>query len=493
MPISTIRDFLRFEAAGGIMLILASAAALVLANTDLGPFYDSFLDIPVAIQVGALEIAKPLLLWINDGLMAVFFFLVGLEIKREFLEGELSSASRVSLPAMAAVGGMVVPALIYVVVNLDSAENLNGWAIPAATDIAFALGILALVGSRVPLSLKILLTAIAIIDDLGAIVIIAIFYTDNLATSALYAAAVAVAALVIINQFRVTRLAPYILLGIVLWVCVLKSGVHATLAGVLTAFAVPLKSRQEDQPSPLKSLEHMLHPWVSFAILPLFAFANAGVSFEGIGVHSFIEPVKLGISLGLFVGKQIGIFFMLWLCIRVGIAPMPEGANWRMLYGVSLLCGVGFTMSLFIGSLAFEHSDFDAPIRLGVLTGSLACAVVGFLVLRIGPAPKTERSEPRLDDAPEDAADGKPVPLGAHGDGGGGSEPEPLKPHAEESGEAASAPSTPQADEPGQHAPLKLHAEEAGDAEPAPLKPHAEESGDGRPAPLVKDSDRSSS
>ncbi len=403
MPITMIREFLRYEAAGGIMLILASAAALVLANTELGPLYAAFLDTPVAIQVGALNIAKPLLLWINDGLMAIFFFLVGLEIKREFLEGELSSASQISLPALAAVGGMVFPALIYVIVNWGNSENLNGWAIPTATDIAFALGILALVGSRVPLVLKILLTAIAIFDDLGAIVIIAIFYTDNLSANSLYAAGVAVMALIVVNQFRVTRLAPYVLLGIVLWVCVLKSGVHATLAGVLTAFAVPLKPREKDGPSLLRTVEHQLHPWVAFAILPLFAFANAGVSFEGIGLHSFVEPVKLGISLGLFLGKQVGIFAMLWLCIRFGLAPMPQGANWLQLYGVSLLCGVGFTMSLFIGSLAFEHSSFDAPIRLGVLTGSIACAIVGYALLRLGPAPTTERTEPRLDEPPPSA------------------------------------------------------------------------------------------
>ena len=427
MPITMIREFLRFEAAGGIMLILASAAALVLANTELGPLYAAFLDTPVAIQVGALNIAKPLLLWINDGLMAIFFFLVGLEIKREFLEGELSSASQISLPALAAVGGMVFPALIYVIVNWGNSENLNGWAIPTATDIAFALGILALVGSRVPLVLKILLTAIAIFDDLGAIVIIAIFYTDNLSPNSLYAAGVAVVALIVVNQFRVTRLAPYVLLGIVLWVCVLKSGVHATLAGVLVAFAVPLKPREKDGPSLLRTVEHQLHPWVAFAILPLFAFANAGVSFEGIGLHSFVEPVKLGISLGLFLGKQVGIFAMLWLCIRFGLAPMPQGANWLQLYGVSLLCGVGFTMSLFIGSLAFEHSSFDAPIRLGVLTGSIACAIVGYTLLRLGPAATTERTEPRLDEP----SSGEPPPYEPHSDEPASAEPALLVDEAE--------------------------------------------------------------
>ena len=383
MQVSMIRDFLKLEASGGILLILASVLALLFANSPAGAFYVSFLDTPVAIKVGALEIAKPLLLWINDGLMAVFFFLVGLEIKREFLEGELSSGAQLLLPAAGAVGGMIVPAGIYAFLNWDSPENLNGWAIPAATDIAFALGILALVGSRVPLSLKVLLTAIAILDDLGAIVIIAMFYTNELSTEALLSGLVAIVGLVVINRLRVLRLAPYLLLGIILWICILKSGVHATLAGVITAFAIPMRPRNGHGESLLTHLEHMLHPWVAFAILPLFAFANAGVSFEGIGIHSFIEPVKLGISLGLFAGKQVGIFLILLLCIKVAKAPMPPGTNWTQLYGMSVLCGIGFTMSLFIGSLAFEHSDFDAPIRLGVLTGSIASALLGYILLRI--------------------------------------------------------------------------------------------------------------
>lgn len=387
-----IREFIKLEASGGLILIAASAVALVLANSPLGNLYQWFLDIPVAIEVGALKIAKPLLLWVNDGLMAVFFFLIGLEIKREFLEGELSSPARLALPSFAALGGMVVPAAIYAYINWDNPQNLNGWAIPAATDIAFALGILALVGSRAPLSLKVLLMAIAIIDDLGAIVIIAIFYTSNLALPALLLAAVAIAGLVVVNRLRIMHPAAYLLLGIVLWICVLKSGVHATLAGVITALAIPLASDDGADKSILRDLEHDLHPWVTFGILPLFAFANAGVSFAGIGIDSFVEPVKLGISLGLFVGKQIGVFGMLWLCIKLSIAPMPEGANWRQLYGVSLLCGIGFTMSLFIGSLAFEHSTFDAPIRLGVLTGSIVCACVGYLVLRWSGEPTAGQS-----------------------------------------------------------------------------------------------------
>jgi NhaA family Na+:H+ antiporter len=324
----------------------------------------------------------------------VFFFLVGLEIKREFLEGELSSPAQVTLPALGAVGGMAVPALVYVLLNWGDAPNLNGWAIPAATDIAFALGILALIGARAPLALKVLLTAIAIIDDLGAILIIAVFYTDNLSLTALLLGVVPIVGLAVANRLGVRRLAAYVLLGIALWVCVLKSGVHATLAGVVTAMAVPLRPAGADRASLLEHAEHALHPWVAYAILPLFAFANAGVSFAGVGLHSFVEPVKLGISLGLFLGKQLGVFGMIWLAVRTGLAPMPEGVSWRQLYGVSLLCGVGFTMSLFVGSLAFEHASFEAPVRLGVLTGSLASALCGYLLLRLGPRPAPERVPP---------------------------------------------------------------------------------------------------
>ncbi|GAB6054267.1 Na+/H+ antiporter NhaA [Magnetospira thiophila] len=385
MPVSAIREFLKLEAAGGIMLIIASAFALILANSPLSSLYSATLDIPVSVQVGALIIAKPLILWINDGLMAVFFFLVGLEIKREFMEGAFASAAQILLPAMAALGGIAVPALIYLAINQGDPVHMEGWAIPTATDIAFALGILALVGSRAPLSLKILLTAIAIIDDLAAIVIIAIFYTDGLSLPVLMLGGGFVVALFIANRLRVARPAVYILLGIGLWVCVLKSGVHATLAGVITAFAIPMRTGDADGPSMLEDLEHILHPWVAYLILPVFAFANAGVSFVGIGLSSFIEPVKLGISLGLFFGKQIGVFVMLWLGIVLGLSPMPEGTSWRQLYGLSLLCGVGFTMSLFIGSLAFEHSAFDVPIRLGVLSGSIASALCGYLLLKSGP------------------------------------------------------------------------------------------------------------
>jgi len=380
MPLEALRNFFKMEAAGGIILVVASALAIWIANSPLAPHYQAFLDLHAQVRIGALDIDKPLLLWINDGLMAVFFFLVGLEIKREFIDGELSSLPQAALPGVAAIGGMAVPALIYVGINLGQAENINGWAIPAATDIAFALGVLALLGPRVPISLKILLTAIAIFDDLGAIIIIAVFYTADLSMISLAIGAAALIGLIALNLLNVRKLALYILLGLVLWVCVLKSGVHATLAGVALALTIP--SRQDDDGrSPLKDCEHGLHAWVAFAVLPIFGFANAGVSFSGIGWNSFIEPVKLGISLGLFAGKQIGVFGTLWLVIRLGIARMPDGANWGQLYGVSALCGIGFTMSLFIGGLAWEHADFEAPVRLGVLTGSIVSAAFGALII----------------------------------------------------------------------------------------------------------------
>jgi len=338
--------------------------------------------------VGPLSLHKPLLLWINDGLMAVFFLLVGLEIKREFLGGHLSDMRSALLPAMAAVGGMVVPALIYVGINWGQGPLLNGWAIPAATDIAFALGILALLGSRAPLALKVLLTAVAVIDDLGAIVIIALFYTAELSVASLVLAGAALAGLVALNLFGVRRLAPYAVLGLVLWVCVLKSGVHATLAGVAVALTIPYKPDTAGR-SPLKELEHDLHKWVAFGVLPIFGFANAGVSFAGMTPASVLKPVTLGIALGLFIGKQIGVFGAAWLTVRFGLARMPEGVSWAQIYAVSLLCGIGFTMSLFIGSLAFENlppdQALDAPVRLGVLIGSVTSATIGYMILRFLP------------------------------------------------------------------------------------------------------------
>lgn len=393
-PLGRLAEFLRLEAAGGMVLVAAAAAALILANSPLGGFYVRFQEIPGSVQVGQLVISKPLLLWVNDLWMAVFFFLVGLEIKREFLEGQLSSRSQVLLPAVAAIGGMAVPALVFVLLNMDDPMAREGWAIPAATDIAFALGILALLGSRAPMSLKVLLTAIAIIDDLGAIVIIAAFYSDNLSVTSLWLASAAIAGLFALNRLRVSHVAAYVIVGAILWVCVLKSGVHATLAGVITAFAVPLRVRDEEGHSLLRHLEHQLHPWVAFLILPMFAFANAGVSFAGLGLDSLLEPLTLGIALGLLIGKQIGVFVPLWLCVRLRLAPMPAGSNWAQLYGVALLCGVGFTMSLFIGGLAFETSEFAAPVRVGVLGGSVFAAVAGYSVLRLasGRRPGTTES-----------------------------------------------------------------------------------------------------
>jgi NhaA family Na+:H+ antiporter len=381
-PYEMIREFLRLESAGGILLVIATVFALLCANSALGPFYAGFLQTPVAIQVGALKIAKPLILWVNDGLMAIFFFLVGLEIKREFKTGELSSVSQVTLPGLAACGGMAVPALVYMAINAATPQTLSGWAIPAATDIAFALAVLSLLGGRVPSALKVLLLAIAIFDDLGAILIIAFFYTADLSQTALLLALVPIAGLILLNAAGVTLTMPYALLGIMLWVLVLKSGVHATLAGVITAFAVPLAQGRHSQHSVLEDLEEALHPWVAYGILPLFAFANAGVSFAGIGMHSFRDPVMLGIALGLFLGKQIGIFGVLWLAIRSGLTPMPRETTWLQLYGVAVLSGIGFTMSLFIGSLAFPVGTFDAPVRLGVLTGSILSALCGYILLR---------------------------------------------------------------------------------------------------------------
>lgn len=375
-------EFVHHEAAAGVFLLSAAILALILANSPLEPIYDGFLDTPVTVRIGALMLDKPLLLWINDGLMAVFFFLVGLEIKRELVVGELSSVSQASLPAFAAVGGMVVPALIYAFFNWHDAKALAGWAIPSATDIAFAVGVLTLAGPRVPSSLKIFLLALAIIDDLGAIIIIALFYTSNLSLPALSLAMVGILTLVVLNRRGVTRVAPYVLVGVFMWVCVLKSGVHATLAGVATALAVPLSAGPGEDTGPLEKLQHSLHPWVTFGVLPLFAFANAGVSLHGLTFAKLLGPIPLGIAAGLFVGKQIGIFGFTWAAITSGFARKPEGASWTQLYAVAILGGIGFTMSLFIGMLAFPEPAYAADIRIGVLTGSLLSALAGFAILR---------------------------------------------------------------------------------------------------------------
>ena len=381
--IGGIREFLQLESASGIILLIAAVLALIASNSPLAWLYDLFLSIPVEVRVGALFIGKPLLLWINDGLMAFFFLLVGLEIKREHLEGELSSAAQAALPAIAAVGGMAVPALIYAGINWGDPVALRGWAIPSATDIAFALGILQLVGRAVPLGLKVFLVALAIIDDLGAIVIIALFYTGNLSLLSLLLALVVLAVMFGLNHLGVARIAPYALLGIVLWVCVLKSGVHATLAGVAMALAIPMRARDDPDHSPLKQLEHGLHPWIAYLVMPLFAFANAGVSFAGVGAGALRDGVALGIALGLFVGKQLGAFGFAWAAIRLGFARLPDGVRWTELYGACLLAGVGFTMSLFIGTLAWDAADYAAPVRLGVIAGSLLSGVGGYALLRI--------------------------------------------------------------------------------------------------------------
>lgn len=399
MPIRAIREFIRYEAAAGALLFAAATVAIILANTALAPIYGHLLDVPLAISIGTHGLAKPLLLWINDGLMAVFFLLVGLEIKREFIEGQLSTARQALLPFVGAVGGMALPAGIYIYFNFrHDPLALNGWAIPAATDIAFALGILALVGSRAPLSLKVLLTAIAILDDLGAIIIIAFFYTDQLSLEAVEGAILCMVGLIILSRLGVERIAAYVLLGVALWVFVLKIGVHATLAGVLVALAIPMRSRADRERSPLKELEHDLHPWVAYAILPLFAFANAGVSFAGVTPSSLLEPVPLGIAAGLFIGKQLGVFLPILVAIRLGLAEKPEGATWLQIYGVTALCGVGFTMSLFIGSLAFENpaddQSFAAPIRLGVLSGSILSGLLGYLLVRFGATTKSSSMRP---------------------------------------------------------------------------------------------------
>ena len=377
-----LRRFFAHESAGGIVLAAAAVLALVVSNSPWGPAYAAFLKLEgqVSIADGWLVLAKPLVVWVNDLWMAVFFFVVGLEIKREFVEGELASRSQAVLPAVAALGGMAAPALIYAAFNHADPVALKGWAIPSATDIAFAIGIVTLLGSRVPASLKVFLTAVAIIDDLGAIVVIALFYTSQLSGLMLGGAAACLAVLVLLNRAGVKNVGVYVLVGLVLWTFVLKSGVHATLAGVATALAVPL--RRADGSSPLQEAEHALHPWVAFLVLPCFAFTNAGVSLQGVSASVLAAPVTLGIACGLVAGKAIGVFGSCWLLIRSGAARLPAAAGWRQLFGVSLLCGIGFTMSLFIGGLAFEgRAELETELKLGVLGGSVVAAVLGSWIL----------------------------------------------------------------------------------------------------------------
>jgi NhaA family Na+:H+ antiporter len=381
-----IRGFLKKETSPGILLMLATLLALIFANTGLASPYANFLATPFEVRLGEAGIGKPLILWINDGLMAVFFFLIGLELKREVMGGELADRRKVMLPLAGAIGGMAVPALIYAFINRNNPSGASGWAIPAATDIAFALGILALLGSRVPPALKIFLASLAIFDDLGAIVIIAIFYTENLSVTMLLLALPMIGILYALNHFGVASRIPYLLVTTVLWVTVLKSGVHATLAGVVAALFIPMTARREDGHliSPLKTLEHDLHPWVAFGILPVFAFANAGLSLSGLTFSALLEPVPLGIALGLFLGKQLGIFSLCFLAVKFGIASLPSRVNFGAIYGVALISGIGFTMSLFIASLAFEGSGDASNIaydRLGIMAGSLLSAICGVLIL----------------------------------------------------------------------------------------------------------------
>jgi NhaA family Na+:H+ antiporter len=382
---ATIRNFLQMESAGGIVLMGAAVLALIAANSPFSSYYDLFIDTPVEIRIGAFEIAKPLLLWVNDGLMAVFFFLVGLEVKREVLEGELSRPANVMLPLIGAVGGIVAPVAVYTFFNYGDTVAMNGWAIPAATDIAFALGILMMLGKRVPVSLKVFLVSLAIFDDLGAIVIIAIFYSADLSMMALIVASVCLAILWYMNWRHVSSVTAYILVGIVMWAAVLKSGVHATLAGVALAMFIPMRAKDEPDRSPLRELEHDLHSSIAFGVLPLFAFVNAGISFEGMSFADVLHPISLGIAAGLFLGKQLGVFLFCYMAIKAGMARLPEGASLGALYGVAILSGVGFTMSLFIDTLAFEHlppdTVFDFDERLGILLGSALSGVVGYIVL----------------------------------------------------------------------------------------------------------------
>ena len=392
-----LQEFFRLEAAGGIVLIAAAALALLLANSPLSSLYDGFRDLPVQVRIGALDIAKPLLLWINDGLMAIFFLLVALEIKREVLSGQLSSRAQLIQPLLCAFAGVAVPALIYSAINRGDAQAMQGWAIPAATDIAFALGILSLLGSRAPVAMKLLLSTIAVVDDLVAIVIIALFYTSDLSATALIAAGIAIAIMFVLNRRGVRSLAPYLLLGIVVWVCVLKSGVHATLAGVVTGLMIPHVDKRNDvddeiEHSPLEWLEHALHPWVAYGILPLFAFANAGLALGGFSAGDAFAPVPLGIALGLLLGKPIGIVSAAVFGHVTGVARFGEGLDFKAIVGLGLLCGIGFTMSLFIASLAFErHPALADASVLGVLGASVIAAACGYLWLRaVLPKPAPE-------------------------------------------------------------------------------------------------------
>lgn len=378
-----IRKFLRLEAAGGLLLIIAAIVALIMANTPLQGAYQQFLTIPVSIKISDFGLDKPLILWINDFLMAIFFLVVGLEVKRELLEGSLAGRDKAIFPAIAALGGMIVPALIYLLFNGGNEITQQGWAISAATDIAFALGVMALLGKRVPTELKVFLLALAIIDDLGVIVIIAFFYTSSVSMIALGLAALCIAILVTMNWRKVENTAAYLVIGLILWVCILKSGVHATLAGVIVGFLIPLRGTNQTKPS--EELEHVLHPWVVYLILPIFAFANSGVQLQGITFDGLLSPLPLGVAAGLVLGKPIGIFLFSWISVKLGFAKLPESINLKQVFAVSVLCGIGFTMSIFITGLAFDGIDevYSTYSRLGILIGSTVAAVLGYFMLRV--------------------------------------------------------------------------------------------------------------
>ena len=375
--------FLAQESAGGVLLVSTAVLALLVANSPFYSYYTLLIDTPVEVRIGPLSLAKPLLLWVNDGLMAVFFFLVGLELKREILEGELSDKRKVILPGLGAIGGMIVPAGIYFYFNSSDPVALKGWAIPTATDIAFALAVLTLLGPRVPVSLKIFLTSIAIFDDIGAILIIAFFYTSKISLTALAVSAFCILFLFLLNRRGVVKMSAYLVVGVIMWVALVKSGVHATLAGVILAMFIPMRSAANPESSPLKNMEHDLHSIVAFFVLPIFAFCNSGISFEGMDRQALLHDIPLGIALGLFFGKQLGVFTFCWLGIKLRLAQLPNGISFASLYGVASLCGIGFTMSLFIGSLAFEETGANLIIdeRLGIVLGSLASGILGYFIL----------------------------------------------------------------------------------------------------------------
>ncbi|AHG74268.1 Na(+)/H(+) antiporter nhaA [Mannheimia sp. USDA-ARS-USMARC-1261] len=385
---------LKSEAAGGILLLIFAFAAIILANSSLSDTYFDFLQTNVSFQFGTFALTKPLLLWINDGLMAIFFTLVGLEVKRELFEGSLSSLRNAIFPAVAAIGGMVVPALVFWFINKDYPQYHSGWAIPMATDIAFAVGIVALLGARVPLALKVFLLALAIIDDLGAIIVIALFYSQEISVQALTIAGIAIIGLILLNRFKVSSLCAYLVVGLVLWTSVLKSGVHATLAGVIIGFCVPLKGKNGERPA--EELEHILMPWCSFMILPFFAFANAGVSLAGMGMEQLTSPLPLGIALGLIIGKTVGVFGFSYLAVLFRLASLPQGVNFKQIFAIAVLCGIGFTMSMFIASLAFDVSEAGevttALARLGILLGSAVSAILGYVLLRMFTSSTLEHS-----------------------------------------------------------------------------------------------------